>query len=259
MLLELIGIALDRARREAERTDLLAALREREARLEQLVGQIFSAQEDERRRVSHELHDGVAQTATALARLIEAAPGDGAAPLDRDQRARLAGIARDLVTELRGVIAGLRPTMLDDLGLAAAVRALADSLEQAGYAVDVRIAEAVVSDLPPAAATALFRVAQEATANIRKHSGGPCRVAISLSAAPGGRRRLVVRDFGHGVRGLAEDLAPDAAARSGGTDGSHIGLAVMRERMAAIGGSLDWCSSPAGVTVTADLRAGLTG
>lgn len=77
LYLELMGGAIDRTRRETERQRLVETLQDREKRLETLVERIFFAQESERLRVSQELHDGVAQTATALARLIEG-PGSEA-------------------------------------------------------------------------------------------------------------------------------------------------------------------------------------
>lgn len=246
LLIELMGIALDRAKREDERARILAALQEREARLEWLVGSIFSAQEDERRRVSHELHDGVAQTATALLRLLEGSSAAGLADLPGTERARLAGIARELVRELRAVIGGLRPTLLDDLGLEAALRALGETLERDGFAVEVTLPRTAL-DWPVHAENALFRVAQEAVANIRKHAGGPCRVEIVLEVSkPDGERRLSVRDFGRGL------IQPGGGAGSE-VLGNHVGIDVMCERMAAIGGRLDWHGGAQGVTVTATL------
>lgn len=224
--LEMMGATIDRITRERE-------LQEREARLEFVVGRLFSAQEEERRRVSHELHDGVAQTATALARLLEGA--DSAA-----SRPKLAGIARDLVGELRAVIRGLRPTILDDLGLEAGLRALADALEAEGYRVDVTISSDV-AQWPGHIETALYRVAQEALSNIRKHAGGPCAVILELSA----RREaaapfLRIADQGQGARA------------GGSADRLHFGVDVMRERMASIGGALEWRAAPGGgVTVLA--------
>jgi two-component system NarL family sensor kinase len=224
--LEMIGATIDRIVRSRE-------LQERETRLEYVVGRLFSAQEEERRRVSHELHDGVAQTATALARLLEGAES-------KADRTKLAGIARDLVGELRGVIRGLRPTVLDDLGLEAGLRALADALEADGYAVQVTIASEVAC-WPSHIETALYRVAQEALSNVRKHAGGPCAVALELSARLAGDRPFLrIADRGQG-RGAGEDPA-----------GSHFGIDVMRERMASIGGTLDWqAPSQGGITVLA--------
>lgn len=242
MHLDLMGAAIDRVRREAERVDLLDRLREREKSLELLVQKIFSAQEEERARVSRELHDGVAQTATALARMIE-----GAGPVEGNDR--LAQIARGLVAELRGVIAGLRPTLLDDLGLVPALHSLADGLEEDGYSVSRDIAGEGV-ELSPTVETALFRVAQEAVSNIRKHAGGPCPVdfATDLSGhtAP---RFLRISDHGGGLHADNHE--------AGRHRGEHIGIDVMRERMTVIGGNLRWdAGKEGGVTVEATLPEG---
>ncbi|EGF92471.1 histidine kinase family protein [Asticcacaulis biprosthecium C19] len=246
MALELIGTTVNRFEQERDRASLLAALSDRERRLEFVVGRLFSAQEEERRRLSHDLHDGVAQTATALARLLEGASGKTCDPLQSDERLRLASIARDLVGELRSIIAGLRPTLLDDLGLQAAITSIADILASDRYEVDLQI-DAPTPGLPSHVETALYRVAQEATNNIRKHAGGPCRVLIHL-VEDRGAYCLRVRDFGQGIkdkRGLGDMERL----------GHHVGIQVMQERMIAIGGSLEWQGSEGGVTVTASLGA----
>lgn len=246
MCLELFGATIDRIAREEERAALLSALTEREQRLEMLVSRVFSAQEEERRRVSRELHDGVAQTATALARMLEGSGSRAAQELPADERIKLAEIARELLTELRGVIGGLRPTLLDDLGLAAALHALADGLQADGYAVSVRITPAPAR-LPQHIETALFRVAQEAVANIRKHAGEGCPVSIELDLAAPDKRYLRIRDGG---RGAGSGMSPAAP----GMGGNHVGIEVMHERMAAIGGTLDWVAGDrGGVSVTATL------
>lgn len=225
LLAQLMATAIDRIDRAGEREDLLATLKERERQLEHLVGRLFSSQEDERRRVAHDLHDGVAQTATALFRRLdawsEAAP-DGPA-------SELALIARSLVGELRGVIAGLRPTALDDLGIGAAVSSIADGLRDEGYDVDFR--QAGPGRWPPIIETAFFRIAQEALTNVRKHAGGPCAIDIVLSAEPDRARwELIVRDKG---AGFADWPLPVRSAA-----GQQIGLDIMRERMMALEGDL---------------------
>lgn len=249
MHLELMGATIDRIRREEERTALLATLRDREQRLELLVGSIFSAQEEERRRVSRDLHDGVAQTATALVRMLEGVGGVGKADLPAAERAHLTGVARQLVTELRGVIGGLRPTLLDDLGLEAALRALAEGLEADGFTVRLAIAR-LPARMPPQVETAFFRVAQEAITNIRKHAGGPCAVTVELrQRLPDAALLLRICDSGAGPA--------EAGVLAGPSQGSRVGIDGMRERMAAIGGSLDWRAGKAGgVTVSAQLPAG---
>lgn len=225
LLARLMATAMDRIERAREREDLLATLKDRERQLEQVVGRLFTSQEDERRRVAHDLHDGVAQTATALFRRLDALRE--AAP--ESEVARLAPIAQSLVGELRGVIAGLRPTALDDLGISAAVSALADQLREEGFEVSFR--QAGPDRWPPVIETAFFRIAQEALTNIRKHAGGPCRVDIVLSAEPRSARwQLIVSDHGGGFSGDLRDVATGK--------GEKIGLEIMRERMMALGGEL---------------------
>ncbi|AOL22764.1 two-component sensor histidine kinase [Erythrobacter litoralis] len=245
MQLEMMGSTIDRIERERERAELLRALQERERRLALLLEKVFTAQEEERRRVSHELHDGVAQTATALVRLLERAESAGlaAGPAPKE-------IARSLVAELRRVIAGLRPTLLDDLGLAAALQSLGDGLEQEGFEVRLALGDADAR-LGPLTETALFRVAQEAVSNIHKHAGGPCRVTIEARL---GDDPVVLRiaDQGRG---------PSSATRDHGAfSGHNVGIDVMRERMAALGGTVDWRGEAGhGVSVEARLPRGAPG
>lgn len=244
MQLELMGATIDRVEKERERSALLNALKEREKRLELLLEKVVTAQEEERRRVSHELHDGVAQTATALVRLMESS--QGARPAEQDQADGIAptDIARSLVAELRRVIAGLRPTLLDDLGLLPALQSLADALAAEGYSVSVTRCENDVR-LAPIAETALFRVAQEAISNIRKHAGGQCPVTMEIKLE-NEAFSLVIADKGRGPS--------DATLAAGGRGGHNVGIDVMKERMAALGGMLDWrAGASGGVTVEARL------
>ena len=250
MLLAMLGTTIDRAAREARMALLLDRLQEREHSLAQLVGRIFTVQEDERRRVAYDLHDGVAQTATALVRLLEGTGTAGASDPDCEERARLAAIARGLVQELRGVIAGLRPTILDDFGLVAALRALCDEMEREGYAVTLHI-EHGADRLPTHVETAFYRVAQEAFANIRKHAGELCGVQV-VAQLRAGEAPLVLRiaDEGSGPRDVQ---APAECAQQG----YRVGIESMKERMSLIGGGLDWRGAPgSGVVVEAILPQG---
>lgn len=239
MLAQLIGAAVDRAARDKEREALLKALQDREQHLEHLVGRLFTAQEDERRYVSRELHDGVAQTATALYRHLDArlsTRGDA-----DSQDVKLANIAKGLVRELRSVIAGLRPTTLDDLGLVSAIEALADDLKSDGY--DVSLSVDVTEDIPQNLTTPYFRIAQEALSNIRKHAGGPCRVEITLAHNELQKRwRLHIRDYGSGLKPQPSQPV---------SKGQHVGMEMMRERMIAIGGTLDIDAADPGVSIIA--------
>lgn len=238
----------DLASEDREALDLLCQLigstlsaRTREQRLAHLLGELLRSQETERTRIAHELHDGVAQSAAALMRRLElAADGD---PTDmtkaRDQ-------AHALVGELRRVISGMRPPVLDDLGLVPALQHLASEAEQGGLAValDFRLSPGA----RPAAAieTALFRVVQEALNNAHVHAGPDVRVVVRLDQAEDGWR-LLVRDDGCGF----DPAAPRPPGERGG-----LGLAFMRERIELLGGQLNITSSPgAGCALLAEVPA----
>ncbi|ANK12670.1 sensor histidine kinase [Erythrobacter neustonensis] len=215
--------------------------RAREARLARLLGELLRGQEIERSRIAHELHDGVAQNAAALMRRLELASDGDPADLAkaRDQ-------ARALVRELRRVIAGMRPPVLDDLGLVPALQHLAAEARASGMAIALEIAPDPGHRPPPAIETALFRIAQEALNNARAHAGPDVHVTLRL-AYGAGRWRLSVRDDGCG-------FDPDAGRAA--HDAGGLGLAYMRERIELLDGCLTITSAPgAGCSLLAEVPA----
>lgn len=210
----------------------------REARLATLLAELLGAQEAERSRVAHELHDGVAQSAAALARRLElASDGD---PADLHQAADQ---ARALVRELRQVIAGMRPPALDDLGLAAALRQF---LDDADGGSDVLLDVALGSRPSAPIETALFRIVQEGFNNARAHAGDGARIIIRLSKASS-CYRAEISDDGQGFN-------PGALAAR--TPGRGFGLGYMRERVERLGGRLEIRSAPGqGCRLLAELPA----
>jgi len=201
------------------------AAKAREARLATLVAELLGAQEAERSRVAHELHDGVAQTAAALARRLDLATDGDPADL-----ALAAQQARGLVRELRQVISGMRPPVLDDLGLAAALRQLIDD---AGASQDVTL-DVTLGTRPSALIeTALFRIVQEGFNNARSHAGAGAHVAIRVGET-GSHYRVEVGDNGSGF---------DPRSRLASTPGRGFGLSYMRERINRLGGTLDISSA----------------
>jgi PAS domain S-box-containing protein len=238
----------ERKQLEAERgrravAEAVAA--ERQALLQRIV----VAQEEERRRVAHEVHDGVTQLAHAAALRLDdlaerLAPGVPAAAADLADLARARDLARRAAADARRLIAGLRPEALDALGLAEAVRQEVEALRAEGWRADLAAGAPAPGRLPPEAEITLFRVAQEALTNVRKHAGPGVRVRVRL-AAPAGGARLTVQDWGRGF-----DPAPAAPAAAG----ARMGLVGMRERLALLGGALAVRSAPGrGTTVRAAL------
>lgn len=152
-------------------------------------------------------------------------------------------LARRTVGEARRIIAGLRPTVLDDFGLAAAVRVEVEGLQAAGWAVGYQ-ENLGAERLPATIETTLFRVAQEALANARKHAG-TTRADVSLWRE-GDTVRVEVRDAGAGFR--------PSVARAAAGPGERLGLLGMSERVALVGGRLTVRSRPgAGTRVIAEV------
>src|SRR5215204_2087556 len=154
--------------RVAVRTTQLA---ERETRLRTLLGKLVAAQEEERRRVSYEVHDGLAQMIVAVQQHLQAfakqySPDD---PRGRERLSWNLALIQQTVEEARRVIAGLRPTALDDFGLAAALRLQVETLRSEGW--EITYNEKLGDErLSATLETALYRIVQEALTNVRKHA-----------------------------------------------------------------------------------------
>lgn len=219
------------ARQREERARLHALLAEREARLDDLVGRLLSAQEDERRRLSIELHDGLAQLTSSAGQHLQAflecaPPCDPAARGLVDDALRL---LRRATAETRTMMADLRPSVLDDFGLGRALEREAEAFRREGGALAFEDALGGVR-LAPAVETALFRVAQEALRNVRKHAhAATARMSLAIQ---GDEAVLRVRDDGGGS---VCDAVRDAGARAAGR-GERLGLMGMQERMKRVGG-----------------------
>jgi two-component system, NarL family, sensor kinase len=223
-----------------ESAQLHRRLAEREAALERFAERMVELQELERRRLGAEIHDGISQRIVSLRFRLSAA-GD-ALPDRPELAARQIAAAQELagaaLEETRVAIAGLRPTVLDDLGLVASLESMARAVE------DVQV-EADVSpcDLPDHLETAVYRIAQEALTNAVRHAEAQ-QVHVRLFQSADGVL-LQVRDDGRGF-----DVAAQAEAdpRVGG----GYGLAGMRERAELVGGRLAVRSTP-GVGTTIEL------
>jgi|GEM_PF-1230841 len=225
-----------------ENARLYRTLADRERRLQEMVRKLLLAQEEERRRVAYEVHDGLAQVAAAAYQHLQS--------FARHYRVRAAAAQQDLnrtlelsrqtVGEARRVIANMRPTVLDDFGLMTALRLEIEALQNEGW--QATYDESMGSRrLPPHIETALFRVAQEALTNIHKHAQ-TTRVHVSL------RRsntvvRLLIQDWGRG-------FFVSTSVSTG--PGERVGLMSMRERVEVLGGTLHIESEPgAGTRVIA--------
>ncbi|HEY1485607.1 MAG TPA: histidine kinase, partial [Micromonosporaceae bacterium] len=200
---------------------------------------LVNAREDERRRLRRELHDSLGPMLTALGLNVDAARArlaalPGAAEADATL-SRAKEVSSRAIVDLRGIVYGLRPPALDDLGLIGAVRANAAKLTD-GTGVTVTVAPDNVGELPAAVEVAAFRIAVEAINNVVRHSAArTCSVRYEVTP-------------GRGVTVEVIDDAPNVGAWTPG-----VGMLSMRERAAELGGDLDAGPTPAGGRVRARL------
>jgi signal transduction histidine kinase len=225
--------------REAERRGQERTAEANEVRA-RLLQQVMSAREEEQRRIARDLHDGIGQSITSLLLGLRAA---AELPTLEEARARLSelrGMTATLMDEVRSIARGLRPSVLDDLGLAAALEQLAaEYIQTHGIAVDVVAPDLGLVRLPAEVETNLYRIAQEALTNVLKHAA-PKAVSLIVGRESGSSSgvHLTVEDDGCGF-----DVRPQ-------TPGIGLGLLDIRERAALLDGTVTIESQPgSGTTV----------
>ena len=222
-----------------------AALKQKQAELEKLAGKLIAAQEDERRRLARELHDHLSQSLAALAlELANVQRGSEEAPAKlRHGLSHIEGSVHKLADDIHDMSRLLHPSILDDLGLDAAVRAdCARFSERERIAVRVE-SQDVPAKLPPDVALTLYRITQEALRNIAKHADS--KQASVTILGEDDSVRLIVEDFGVGFD------VESAKKKSG------LGLISMSERVRLLNGTLEVSSEPgrgARIEVTAPVE-----
>lgn len=216
---------------ETENTALSQDLRQQTMRQQELLKSLIDAQEGERKRIARELHDELGQSLTGLALLSERM--ELIISTDPDQARVQLSETRELIgkttQQMYELILALRPSVLDDLGLAAALRSLAKqvlSTDQFKFRLD---AAQLTDRLPPSVEIALYRIFQEALSNVVKHSQAD-QVVITL-AQRDGHFEGEISDNGQGFDLQSIDLGA----------GSHRGLGLLgiQERASQCGGTIE--------------------
>jgi signal transduction histidine kinase len=214
---------------------MMAKLREREAEQVRLEREVLEISDSERRRIGHDLHDGLGQRLTAASMatnaFISSLKTDAPALVERGEE--IGRQLRDAIAETRSLSHGLAPVPLVDDGLMVALTALAEITSSSGAvrcvfesAEPVRVADAEVADH-------LYRIAQEAVNNALKHAA-PSEIRISFERKDG----ALVLEVDDNGEGFHESTSP----------ATGIGLRVMRYRARLIDGDLETGSPPAGGT-----------
>jgi PAS domain S-box-containing protein len=233
--LKLLLLVADRVAPAIERGRLLEKIRAGRERQKALSSQLLTAQEEERRRLAVELHDELGQVLTAVKINLESLQR---APAGQPRPAALDGAIRsvdDALQRVRDIALDLRPSVLDDLGLSAALRWYVDRLAR-GAGVEAHLSIDAIPDLDTGLATACFRVAQEALTNVARHAQAR-NVWLDLRLLPDGLELSVSDD------GIGFDVS---AARDRAIAGASVGLLGMQERVSLAGGQYEILKRPAG-------------
>lgn len=207
---------------------LLERVRVEAREVQALAGRVREAEESERRRLAHELHDDFGQRLTALRMKLQLSrlrPDQGAGAVDD-----CVAISEELLRDVRAFARGLRPPLLDEVGLGPALQALIDGhVDRSAFAVTLDVPDRLPR-LPPSIELAAYRVVQEALTNCRKHARG-ASAAVVIRYDRDCVELQIANDGGE---------VPVSAA-----NGGH-GLIGMRERVALYGGTLEAGPRPGG-------------
>lgn len=222
---ERCALAIDKAR-------LMEELKDSEERIRQLGEHMMKVEEEERRRISRELHDEVGQSLLVARLYLEM--GQGMIPEDHERAHEKLAETREVIegtiVEMRRLISALSPSVLQMLGLPASIRQFVKNLGRT-FPGRVRLRMSQLEDLPEGAKIMMYRLVQECFTNAVKHS---CASSVSVQLnRRNGSVRMKVQDDGVGF-----DL--DEASRKR----ESFGLAGMRERVALLGGEIDIQTSP---------------
>lgn len=225
-----LRIFASRAAAEMDRLEAEEELRESERRLRALAAKLESATESERTRIAREIHDELGQQLTAIKMGLamirnRSARGNGTTPHDF---ADLLSLVDSTISSVRRIATELRPPVLDNLGLNAAIEwQCRETEKQLGIPVHCRLQEAAAS---PELATTIFRILQEALTNVARHAGANEVSVVLRSRADS--VELEVSDDGRGIA-PADFVKQDS-----------LGLLGMRERAASAGGAFDVTTGP---------------
>ncbi len=241
-----IGVAVENARLYQEQQKVTEELRAMQQNLRYYLQQATRAQEEERKRISHELHDDTIQSLVVLSRQLDslASSEEGLSEENRQRLEELWQQTDNILRELRRLSQDLRPAALDRLGLLPALEWLASNVtDHSGIATEVKVV-GKERRLTEEAAIALFRITQEAMRNVWRHSGATkAEITAEFNES---KTKVTIGDDGKGfdIPGDITDLAK----------AGKLGLTGMQERAQLIGGTLAIQSQPGkGTSITVEL------
>lgn len=216
-------------------------------KLRELTGTLLQTQDEERRRIARELHDGVGQLVVAMSMTLSNIVGekDKLSPEAQQTLEQSLALIDQASREIRTMSHLLHPPLLDEVGLDSALRWYIEGFsERSKIAVRTEMAAGFTDDLPRELALSVFRIVQESLTNIHRHSESSTAL-VKIDRTPG-KITLIVEDQGKGV-------PADVQSKISSGEIAGVGLRGMRERIRQFGGQLEFHSSPQGTRITAIL------
>lgn len=222
---DLLRAIADRSALAIDRAGIMDELREREVRIAELSGHLLKAQEEERKRISRELHDETGQALMVIRLYLGMLEANVAGRTAKTKIHETVDVVDRTIEGIRRIIARLSPLVLQELGLVAAIRKEAKDLaKNTGVKTRVGVSDEV-GRLAPEIEAAIYRIVQEALHNVAKHA--QAKTAAVQVVREGASVRVVVEDDGVGITSV--NTAPQRRT---------FGLAGMRERIAGLGGTM---------------------
>jgi PAS domain S-box-containing protein len=207
--------------------------------LRRLSSRLMTLQDEERRRIAREIHDGLGQELAAAKMILDGILSKDASPAMRQAAADASELVDRTIKQVRTISHLLHPPLLDEVGLISALRWYLEGLsERSGIEIHLQVDPADLGRLTPDLETAIFRIIQEALTNIFRHSGAR-NGRVSLTEKEG-QIVVTVRDDGKGIEEQVVQLRPDSVG---------VGIGGMRQRVDELGGRLRLANANPGTIV----------
>lgn len=211
----------------------------RTAELRRLSGRLMTMQDEERRRIAREIHDGLGQELAAAKMILDGIIAKDPAPAVQRASIEASQLVDRAIQQVRSISHLLHPPLLDEVGLVSALRWFLEGLsERSGIEIRLEVEPADVGRLKSEVETAIFRIVQEALTNMFRHSGA--RNGIVRLIEKEGKIVVTIRDDGKGIEEEVIQLRPESVG---------IGIGGMRQRVNELGGSLRLANANPGTIV----------
>ena len=211
----------------------------RTAELRRLSGRLMTLQDEERRRIAREIHDGLGQELAAGKMILDGILAKNSSPVVSQAANEASQLVDRAIQQVRTISHLLHPPLLDEVGLLSALRWFLEGLsERSGIAVPLEVDPPDLRRLRPEVETAIFRIVQEALTNMFRHSGA--RNGSVRLIERDGNITITIRDDGKGITESVIQLQPESVG---------VGIGGMRQRVAELGGSLRLANADPGTIV----------